>query len=219
MKAAFAEHFAQVDITDDNKNALLLECARFGLASRVRAVLQAGGKATHTDKDGRTALMLACHYKHEAAAAELIEPTQRAGGVSAADRYGNTALELAKDTAIFECLRAAGAKMPDITVYNRNNLLLRYAQNGHAPLLRVVLQAGANVNHTNVNHTNTSKRTWTPLHLAAEKGHSSVVVQLLEAGAAVNRKALWGFTPLRLADAHGHTEVARLLKEHSARRY
>ena len=37
----------------------------------------------------------------------------------ASDREGNTALELAKDTATFECLRAAGAKMPDITVYNR----------------------------------------------------------------------------------------------------
>ena len=32
-------------ITDDNKNALLLDCARLGLVSRLRAVLQAGANA------------------------------------------------------------------------------------------------------------------------------------------------------------------------------
>ncbi len=50
VKAAFAEHFAHVDITDDNKDALLLACARAGLASRVRAVLEAGADAAHTDQ-------------------------------------------------------------------------------------------------------------------------------------------------------------------------
>jgi hypothetical protein len=61
---------------------------------------------------------------------------------------GNTALELAKNAATFECLREAGAKMPDITDENKNVLLLRYARNGAAHLLRAVLQAGANADHT-----------------------------------------------------------------------
>ena len=61
---------------------------------------------------------------------------------------GNTALELTKDAATFECLRAAGAKMPDITDENKNALLLRYAEKGAAALVRVLLQAGANVAHT-----------------------------------------------------------------------
>ena len=60
---------------------------------------------------------------------------------------GNTALELTKDATTFECLVAAGAKMPDITDENKNELLLRYAQNGASPLLRMVLQAGANAAH------------------------------------------------------------------------
>ena len=67
---------------------------------------------------------------------------------------GNTALELTKDAATFECLVAAGAKMPDITDENKNELLLRYAyrsrsaRTGDTPLLRAVLQAGANAAHT-----------------------------------------------------------------------
>ena len=50
VKAAFVEHREHAVITDDNKNALLLDCARFGLASRLRAVLQAGANAAHADK-------------------------------------------------------------------------------------------------------------------------------------------------------------------------
>ena len=50
VKAAFVEHAEHSDITDDNKDALLLLCACLGLASRVRAVLQAGANAAHTNQ-------------------------------------------------------------------------------------------------------------------------------------------------------------------------
>ena len=52
VKAAFADHLEYLDfgIMDDDKNMLLLECARRGLASRVRAALQAGAEAAYTDK-------------------------------------------------------------------------------------------------------------------------------------------------------------------------
>ena len=50
VKAAFVEHAEHSDITDDNKDTLLLLCARLGLASRVRAVLQAGANAAHTNQ-------------------------------------------------------------------------------------------------------------------------------------------------------------------------
>ena len=50
VKAAFAEHVERSDITEDNKNWLLLVCARLGLASRLRAVLQAGANAAHADQ-------------------------------------------------------------------------------------------------------------------------------------------------------------------------
>ena len=50
VKAVFAELVEHTVITDDNKNALLLDCARLGLVSRLRAVLQAGGNAAHADE-------------------------------------------------------------------------------------------------------------------------------------------------------------------------
>ena len=50
VKAAFVEHAEHSDITDVNKDTLLLLCARLGLASRVRAVLQAGANAAHINQ-------------------------------------------------------------------------------------------------------------------------------------------------------------------------
>ena len=75
VKAAFVEHAEHSDITDDNKNALLLLCAHLGLASRVRAVLQAGANANHTTLEGNTALMLLCQTKQEAASEKCLAGT------------------------------------------------------------------------------------------------------------------------------------------------
>ena len=47
VKTAFAEHAI---ITDDNKNELLLACARIGLVPLLRALLQAGANAAHVNK-------------------------------------------------------------------------------------------------------------------------------------------------------------------------
>ena len=50
VKAAFAKHYAQVDITDQNKNRLVLVLSRLGVASRLPAVLLAGADLKHTDE-------------------------------------------------------------------------------------------------------------------------------------------------------------------------
>ena len=90
MGAAFAEHTV---ITDDNKNALLLACARCGLLSLLRVVLQAGANAAHTDENGCTALFLACANTREGAAAELMEATKLAGVLDLQDgSYKRSAL-------------------------------------------------------------------------------------------------------------------------------
>ena len=47
VTAAFVEH---TGITDENKDTLLLACARSGAASLLRAVLQAGANAAHTNQ-------------------------------------------------------------------------------------------------------------------------------------------------------------------------
>ena len=60
---------------------------------------------------------------------------------------GRTALELAKDDATFEALKAGGATMSDMTQQKKNDLLIEYAEKGLAGGLLMALQAGADVNH------------------------------------------------------------------------
>jgi hypothetical protein len=62
-----------VDITDENKDELMLLCARLGIVSRLPAVLQAGANLKHTDKAGNTAVELAVEQKHEAAVEVLVQ--------------------------------------------------------------------------------------------------------------------------------------------------
>ena len=42
--------YEYIIITDDNKNELLLACARIGLVPLLRALLQAGANAAHANK-------------------------------------------------------------------------------------------------------------------------------------------------------------------------
>ena len=81
------------DITDENKNALLLRYARNGAAGGVIAVLQAGANAAHSDPRGKTSLTVAMEHKHDAAAELLVQPTIDAGmDIDAQDSTGKTVL-------------------------------------------------------------------------------------------------------------------------------
>ena len=61
-------------------------------------------------------------------------------------QYGKTPLELARTDEV-KAAFVEHAEHAVITDDNKNELLLRYARNGVSPLLRAVLQAGANAAH------------------------------------------------------------------------
>ena len=56
----------------------------------------------------------------------------------------------------------------------------------------------------------------TPLYWASSQGHLEVVRALLAAGADVNRSDNYGFTPLSVALAFNHTQIADLLRDAGA---
>lgn len=87
------------------------------------------------------------------------------------------------------------------------HITLHYAAaDGHASVVSTLLQL---LNSKGIDERNSQRKT--PLHAAAEKGHDSVAVQLLAAGANINSPDHNKVSPLHCAARGGHQEVVKRL--------
>ena len=81
---------------------------------------------------------------------------------------------------------------------------------GQAPAARVLVDAGADVNH----------KQWegfTVLHDAASRGDLDLVRFFIKRGADVNARTIRGETPMMSAQKHGHPEIAAELEKLAVR--
>jgi len=77
---------------------------------------------------------------------------------------------------------------------------------GHVDTVRVLLDAGADVNAKDLTG-------WTPLHAAAFKGNLEIVRLLLERGAVAEPSTWFLESPWVMAEELGYTEIVPLLKQ------
>lgn len=87
----------------------------------------------------------------------------------------------------------------------------RAVQEGDATSVRRQLESGADVNARD-------RRGQTALMIAAERGHTGLVCELVAAGAALDHAAKYGLTALMRAVLNHHPEIVRLLVEAGADR-
>jgi hypothetical protein len=88
--------------------------------------------------------------------------------------------------------------------YQTALLVIAAARDGSLVRLRALISAGADINVKD-------SEGWTPLMVAALKGHAKTVVLLLSHGAHVETKNNSGWTALRFASSVGDTEMMTLL--------
>jgi ankyrin repeat protein len=108
---------------------------------------------------------------------------------------------------------AHGADLRSLNRY-QGTALIPAAERGHVEAVRLLIQAGVEVNHVN-------RLGWTALIEAVVLGqggerHQQVVQALVDARADVNLPDAQGRTPLALAQAHGYPEIARILRRAGA---
>ena len=139
-------------------------------------------------------------------------------------QLGNVLFEVSDcdaNTPAMRALLSAGASLLDD--FGDNLALYNAAYDGQVQCLGALLEAGADVDATTSVDTHSEdvdacsdEADDTPLRVAARRGHSAVVVALLDAGACVDLANSDGHTPMSSAAAHGHIDVARTLLLHGA---
>ncbi len=133
---------------------------------------------------------------------------QQGRDVNAAQGDGMTALHWAamkNDAELAQMLVYAGANVKATTRLGANTPLVIAARNGHAPVVDVLLKAGADAAAATSTGT-------TPLMLAAASGSVQAVQALLAAGADVEaQESAMQQTPLMFAAAFSRVDVMKAL--------
>jgi hypothetical protein len=214
-----------LDVQDTNcKRSALHYASSSGLESSVAKLLSLGADVALEDKCGKTALDVATNdevkaalrqhgakhslfYAAEEGMFELVADLIKEGAdVNEENEVGRRALELAKDDATFEALKAGGATK-DMTHKDKNLLLLRYVEEGLTGGVLMALQAGADANHKDWSGalqqgktvldvaTNDEVKAALRQHgakhslfYAAEEGMFELVADLIKEGADVNEE-------------------------------
>jgi ankyrin repeat protein len=193
---------------------------------RINAQLDAKvQEATRVRLSGVTPLMLAARE----GSLELVEMLlARGADPDAVDDHGRTALAMAEaegHPAVAEHLRARGARA--VAAVSPAQALVLAAEQGDPAGIEEAVGRGAAVDAHDTRQSADGK---TPLTLAAEGGHRAAVEKLIALGADLELKARTSphntraildsesqeRTPLHVAAALGHDEVARLLLDAGA---
>eukprot|EP00873_Tetraselmis_striata_P023487 jgi/Tetstr1/443751/TSEL_031739.t1 len=192
----------------------LCQAAMAGHPDCLKALL-AGMRPEHRS---RADLIRALHLAVDSGASRAVETLLSAGApVRGAEEEGGEALLLSAAqrgrTACVEALLAAGA---DVNVRSKGAgvtaLMLAAGAGRHETVAALLVAEGCEVNTVCSGGPSTDGRSFSALHFAAVRGHSSVVDLLLR-HPSTRRDVVdaTGRTAFAYARAMGHEEVARLL--------
>lgn len=193
----------------------LLAAAARGDAAQIKSALSRGEKADVRDAYGRTPLHVAAYGGHHDAMRALV-----AGGANPnaleKDRYDIvTIAAVANDLATLKLALELGASAKNVTSRYDGTALIAAAHLGHAEVVRMLIRAGAPLNHVN-------NLGWTALIESIVLGdggarHTDTLKALVEAGADVNLADRNGQSPLALARSRRYAQMVKILEAGGAR--
>ncbi|HEX4328918.1 MAG TPA: ankyrin repeat domain-containing protein [Burkholderiales bacterium] len=188
----------------------LFAAAATGDAARIKTLLAGGAPVDARDGHGRTALHVAAHLKHIEAMRALV-----AGGANPnaleSGRYDIvTIAAVADDVPTLKEALALGGSAKNITSRWDGTALIAAAHLGHAEVVKVLIAAGAPLDHVNT-------LGWTAVIESIVLGdggarHTAALRALVDAGAGTELADRDGKTPLALARARGYREMVAILE-------
>ncbi|TMI99166.1 MAG: ankyrin repeat domain-containing protein [Alphaproteobacteria bacterium] len=186
-----------------------------GDSAEIARLIAAGEKPNVQDAHGRTPLHVAAHFGHQAAAQALLKGGANPNALDA-QRYDIvTIASVNNDVPMLRLALAGGCDPKAITSPYQGTALIAAAHLGHTQVVRVLIAAGAPLDHVN-------NLGWTALIESivlgnGGKNHTDTLEALVKAGANVNIADRQGVTPLGLAKSRGYGEMARILEAAGAK--
>lgn len=206
------DHGALVDVKDVKGLRPLHYAAWQGHTKPTEALLCQGSSVDKPAVDGNTPLHLACEHGHFDVVKRLLEC---GSDVCLANAQHKMPLDLACEfgrTSVVErllesepCRAALRDTSKDTVDNNRTTCLHLAARNGHIDTIRLLLEAGIDINRSTLQGT--------CLHEAAKYGKTDVVRLLLSCGIDVSLLNSYEQTALELVNKFTMTRAARQLKE------
>ena len=188
----------------------LHEAGWSGDVARIKTLLGEGGDVRARDKQGRTPLHVAAFASHDEAVQALIDGGADVNALED-DRYDIvTIAAVANDVAMVKLALDLGGDAKAVTSPYDGTALIAAAHLGHHRVVRLLIKAGAPLDHVN-------NLQWTALLEAIILGdggadHQKIVRMLIDAGADKGIADGEGRTPLDHARARNYREMINLLR-------
>src|SRR5690349_6302748 len=186
-----------------------------GDAAEIARLLAAGENIDAVDSHRRTPLHVAAHFGHQVAAQALVKGGANPNALDAQQYDIVTIAAVNNDVPMLKLALAGGCSPNNITSPYQGTALIAAAHLGHAEVVRVLIAAGAPLDHVN-------NLGWTALIESIVLGnggrsHTDTLKSLVDAKASLNLADRNGQTPLALARSRNYAEMARILEQAGAK--
>src|SRR3954468_9755816 len=166
-----------------------------GDAAEIARLIAAGEKADAVDSHRRTPLHVAAHFGHQAAAQALLRGGANPNALDAQQYDIVTIAAVNNDVRMLKLALAGGCDPKNIASPYQGTALIAAAHLGHAEVVRVLIAAGAPLDHVN-------NLGWTALIESivlgnGGKNHIDTLEALVKAGANINIAGSAGYNAAR----------------------
>ena len=186
-----------------------------GDAAAIAKLAASGANVNAREAYGRTPLHVAAFMKQRDTMKALVDAGADPNALDA-DRYDMvTIAAVADDPATLEAALKLGNRATNVTSRYDGTALIAAAHLGHVEVVRILIKAGAPLDHVN-------NLGWTALIESIVLGdggarHTATLDALVQAGANVHIADRQGMSPLHLAEGRGYREMAEILKAAGAK--